>query len=405
MRSALIVGGGVSGCSCAYFLHKRGFRVELLEREDLLGGLSATHLYHGHPYEFGPHVWFWPKPGLNEILKELTEGKLYDVDRKLYSFTDDALYRYPIHMSDIQAMKDKDKIMAELALCRGPNMKLIPEKLPKIGECSFEQYFTAALGPTLYAKFMKDYTAKMWGIPGSELSTKMVWADRIKDAYTGAPYDPLKFEDHSLGKGQPNWYPEAGWNPVWAKMTEGCEVHLGINITGPLKWTNGGQIYSTQGSVRHTWYTKDFDYIIWTLHSDEIFGHAQLPACGRIVTPIFIPESIRFGQAESIHFPDKMPLTRLTNMDRITRCAATGTLLMAEIPVGRAHMPDPVGYQFYHGRCYNQQTDEAIELHAQYVEDAQKLIPNLLFCGRHANFKYWGMPETVNAAKELCEVL
>jgi len=27
-----------------------------------------------------------------------------------------------------------------------------------------------------------------------------------------------------------------------------------------------------------------------------------------------------------------------------------------------------------------------------------KKIPNLRYVGRHAEFKYWGMPETVNSA-------
>ena len=63
-------------------------------------------------------------------------------------------------------------------------MKLIEEQLPELGNCKFADYFTAAIGQTLYQKFMANYTWKMWNIPGDELETSMVWADRFHHAYT-----------------------------------------------------------------------------------------------------------------------------------------------------------------------------------------------------------------------------
>ena len=33
---------------------------------------------------------------------------------------------------------------------------------------------------------MANYTWKMWNIPGDELETSMVWADRFRHAYTKA---------------------------------------------------------------------------------------------------------------------------------------------------------------------------------------------------------------------------
>src|SRR5437588_733314 len=90
---------------------------------------------------------------------------------------------------------------------KGYDVTLIEEQLPQIGECKFAEYFTAAIGQTLYDKFMAQYTWKMWNVPGDELETSMVWADRFSSE-KGAPtttkvsgYDPLKFDDHTLGKG------------------------------------------------------------------------------------------------------------------------------------------------------------------------------------------------------------
>ena len=63
---------------------------------------------------------------------------------------------------------------------------MIESQLPELGHCKFADYFTAAIGPTLYEKFMANYTWKMWNIPGNELETSMVWADRFHHAYTQA---------------------------------------------------------------------------------------------------------------------------------------------------------------------------------------------------------------------------
>ena len=48
-------------------------------------------------------------------------------------------------------------------------------------------------------------------------------------------------------------------------------------------------------------------------------------------------------------------------------------------------------------KAYPQQSEHAFATYQSYVERGRK-IPNLRYVGRHAEFKYWGMPETVNAA-------
>lgn len=395
MPNVLIVGAGVAGCACAYYLRKKGVRPVLLEATSNLGGMAHTyeHVFENdkHLYEFGPHVWFWPNDDLNEDLRELTDGKLREIDRRLYTFTTDGhLHRYPIHMRDVEEMPDANTILAELAEHRCGDPWTLGN-MPKMGECSFEEYFKAAVGPTLYARFMEQYTQKMWGIPGSELDTKMVWADRIKDHYTKATYDPIKFEDHSLGQGQPNWYPEGGWNKVWSRMVGDCEVLYNTPVSGYWDIPN----------------SKSWDTIIWTLHSDLFFGHSDLPAMGRIVLPIVLPriKTIFGAWAESLHYADTTPVTRITEMGRITGAhGSESTMLVVEVPIASgARLPANVMLpQHIQERCYNLQSNNAREMHETYVRSAQRRLP-VLFCGRHANFKYYGMPEVVESAKKLVE--
>jgi UDP-galactopyranose mutase len=240
---------------------------------------------------------------------------------------------------------------------------------------------------------MKEYTHKMWGIPGSILDTKMVWADRMKDHYEGKPYDPIKADDHVLGKGLKNWYPMDGWNVVWRRMVEGCDVIL----SSPLH---------SHDSIHNEF--NRFDEVIWTLHSDVFFGYDNsLPAMGRLIIPFLVPEKqwVFPAGAESIHYSDTVALTRTTEMKTITRHRSPDSLIVLEVPMYDRHgLPgNVVNAKHFHPRCYNHQTDEARAKHDSFVEEAQKEHPNVHFCGRHANFKYWGMPEVVHNAKRMVE--
>src|SRR5262249_7284278 len=156
------------------------------------------------------------------------------IDRRLFTYveSDRQKYRYPVHYQDVALMPERDRIEDELRRNRDDNLRLIESRLPEIGACKFAEYFSAAIGPTLYGKFMADYTWKMWNIPGDELETSMVWADRFQSEQGGAPkaqkvtgYDPLKFDDHTLGKGiKFQVYPQDGWNAVWDAMAARATV-------------------------------------------------------------------------------------------------------------------------------------------------------------------------------------
>ena len=186
-NNILILGGGVAGSSMAYYLTEKGYTVTVIEKNSGVGGLARTCHYSGHPYEFGPHIWFWPggeADPINHTIAKLTNGELLHIDRRLFTYieADGRKYRYPVHYEDIDQMPEREAIHAEVRRHRDDQLKLIDDQLPELGHCKFAEYFGAALGPTLYQKFMANYTWKMWNIPGDQLETSMVWADRFRHA-------------------------------------------------------------------------------------------------------------------------------------------------------------------------------------------------------------------------------
>ncbi|HEX3704442.1 MAG TPA: FAD-dependent oxidoreductase [Vicinamibacterales bacterium] len=417
-RGILVLGGGVAGSAITYYLSEKGYDVTVVEQHREVGGLARTCYYSGHPYEFGPHIWFWPggeADPINQTIVRLTNGELLHVDRRLFTYVeaDGRKYRYPVHYDDVDRMPEREMIHDELRQHRDEQLKLIEDRLPELGQCTFAEYFGAALGPTLYGKFMANYTWKMWNIPGDELQTSMVWADRFRHAYTQAGaskarglrgYDPLKFEDHTLGQGIAfQVYPKHGWNAVWNAMVARATL-VRDRILGIRDERGRAHVLMASGEK---YYFADYHTVFCSIDIDALWGENTLPYTGRMMIPLLIP-GLRHAfpeGAESLHYSSCEFQTRVTEMKVITRHDSPDTLILIEVPVlpgaAAAFPANTVGYALEHNlfaeKAYPQQSEQAFATYQHYVDRGRR-IPNLRYVGRHAEFKYWGMPETVNAA-------
>ena len=414
----LILGGGVAGASMAYYLTDKGYDVTIVEKNSRVGGLARTCYYAGHPYEFGPHIWFWPggtDAPINATVVKLTNDELFYIDRRLFTYveSDRRKYRYPVHYAEVSDMPERELIERELRENRDAQLKLIDERLPEIGQCKFADYFTAAIGATLYNKFMANYTWKMWNIPGDELETSMVWADRFSAASEkgGAPtttkvsgYDPLKFDDQTLGKGiRFQVYPKHGWNAVWDAMVARATI-VRDRVVG-IRGEHRQPYVLLESGEKH--YFADYHTVFSSIDIDRLWGEDTLPYTGRMMIPLLIPGlASAFPEgAESLHYSSCEFQTRVTEMKVITRHESPDTLILIEVPVlpgAAACFPsNTIDYAIEHNlfaeKAYPQQSAQAFATYHAYVDRGKK-IPNLRYVGRHAEFKYWGMAETVNSA-------
>jgi len=92
-------------------------------------------------------------------------------------------------------------------------------------------------------------------------------------------------------------------------------------------------------------------------------------------------------------------------MKSITQHESPDTLILIEVPVlpgaAESFPRNAIEYalenNLFAEKAYPQQSEQAFATYQRYVDRGSK-IPNLRYVGRHAEFKYWGMPETVNAA-------
>jgi len=70
-HKALIVGGGISGLSAAYYLSKAGVRPILVERSPQVGGVIRTSVQQGCVLEAGPDGFMAAKPWAMDLIREL----------------------------------------------------------------------------------------------------------------------------------------------------------------------------------------------------------------------------------------------------------------------------------------------------------------------------------------------
>ena len=73
-HKALIIGGGISGLSAAYYLSKAGIRPTLLEKAPTVGGVIQTSVKEGCLLEAGPDSFIAAKPWAMELIREVGLG-------------------------------------------------------------------------------------------------------------------------------------------------------------------------------------------------------------------------------------------------------------------------------------------------------------------------------------------
>jgi len=102
VKKIAIIGGGISGLTAAYRLHRLGMDCTLFEAGPRLGGIVETHREDGFVIECGPDSWVAEKPWARELAIELGLGDEIipsnDHNRRTYVLQQGTLIPMPEHM-------------------------------------------------------------------------------------------------------------------------------------------------------------------------------------------------------------------------------------------------------------------------------------------------------------------
>lgn len=356
----IIIGAGFAGATAAHLL-KNKYDVTVVEGAATPGGGCETKFISGHPYTFGPRIFFSRDSEVISLLTSLVDIRNFDTVSWTYVEQDGSFYNYPLQYSDIPLM---------------PDSKLINTELSKIDEttiCSdnFENYWLSAIGPTLYEKFVNKYSKKMWGVESNKnLVANFEWVNK------GIP---IRDRDTRLYQDQFQGYPAAydGYNGFFKRALEGVNAIYGAKVSKFDIESN--KIFLECGESLHG------DIIINSVPVDTIFGNVfgRLLYCGRTFVPIILPtEQVLPDATTWVHYSGNEPFTRVTEFKKITGYKSPHTLIGIEFP-------NQIG------RYYPVQTEPELLKFEKY----KTLFPNNFYSiGRHGSFKYKGIPDAIRDA-------
>jgi UDP-galactopyranose mutase len=342
MRIA-VIGAGLSGCTIARLLKDRGHGVVIFEKEKVPGGLCRTGVHEGKLYQlFGSHNLHTRSEAVIEFVSKFSEFNHYV--HRVGTFVDGRTFPYPISYKTIGLLKEKDRILKEIAC--------LPEKMDV---SNFESCVVSMMGESIYKKFIENYTRKFWRISPKEMDAE--WAPKRIEIR----------QDDSLGYFKDEWQglPLKGYTHMFEKMIEGIPVHYNAEIKD--------------------YHDLDYDLVVSTTPIDELFGFCY----GRLAYR-GLDFKIRFDESKwedvqygCINFPNN-------DAAYIRKC--NYSFCYPNGPV-TSYI---VGYDFPgdHSRMYPLCTSENKKLFNQYLARLVQ-IKNLLSIGRLGLFSYYDMDETV----------
>ncbi|HKR00654.1 MAG TPA: NAD(P)/FAD-dependent oxidoreductase [Pyrinomonadaceae bacterium] len=234
-KKVVIVGAGPAGLTAAYELCKLGVESAVIEKDDLVGGLSRTVNYKGYHFDIGGHRFFTKVKAVEEMWREvLPNGDFLRCKRLSRIYYDKKFFHYPIRIPNVlKSLGLWNSLLISLSYLRA---KLLPEEPAE----TFEQYVSNHFGKRLYSIFFKSYTEKVWGLAGSEITAEWA-AQRIKGlslrtALLNAVSRRREGKDGVIRTlADEFYYPRMGPGMMWetvARMIErsGSQIHLGAAV-------------------------------------------------------------------------------------------------------------------------------------------------------------------------------
>lgn len=364
----IILGGGVSGCAVANELSKRNIDTVLIEKNSYLGGGCHTFFYGGHPYTEGPRPLSIMDGKAFDYINAVVPLRTFPLILDSYNEQDQRFYGFPIHWDDIQSMPDRDKILQELEDC------------PKINTATnLEDGWINAVGPTLYKKYIKTYTEKMWEVESNKVFEDFSWSVKGSPIQKGDRMCRLSNENPLHA------YPieETGYNRFFDYCVRNTQVILNTEIEEID--LEKRQVYIEDEVIKG-------DMIISTIALDDLMKgcYGELRYMGRDFHKIVLPTEHIFREGHHfIHYPNNEKFTRIVEYKNLTGHIADSTLLVMEVP---SHSNKLYSYNI------KSEQDKA----QKYLES---LPDNVYSIGRLGTYQYLNINQCIDMACALAQSL
>ncbi len=266
-QKVVIIGAGPAGLTAAYELSKEGLNSVVLEKDNVVGGISRTVNYKGYRFDIGGHRFFTKVRVVEDMWEEIMGNDFLERKRLSRIFYKNTFFFYPFRLSNaLWGLGLGNSIMILLSYVKSQLFPVKPED-------TFDKWVSNRFGKRLYQLFFKTYTEKVWGIPCSEISAEWA-AQRIKGLSLLEALKNALLQDSSSNKDRviktlidSFHYPKLGPGMMWEKVSdtvsdENSEVILnadveiihtgsgkvdkvGVNVEGTLREIEGSEFISS----------------------------------------------------------------------------------------------------------------------------------------------------------------
>ena len=223
-KKVVIIGAGPAGLTAAYELCKEGVPSIVLEKDDVVGGISRTVNYKGYLFDIGGHRFFTKVKAVDDMWREvLGEKRFLRRSRLSRIYYNKKFFFYPLKATN--ALLGLGLWNCVMMVASYAKAQVFPAK----NEKSFEDWICNRFGRRLYDTFFKTYTEKVWGIPCNEISADWA-AQRIKGLSLIATIKNALLSSQPKQKGDVIKtlidafdYPEKGPGMMWEMVAESIQ--------------------------------------------------------------------------------------------------------------------------------------------------------------------------------------
>lgn len=378
MERVLVIGAGLSGAVIGRHLAEKGVKVNIWEkRSHIAGNMYDYEDDHGFLVQkYGPHTF-------HTVKKELYEYMCRYEEWQDYKLTCGAVWggKYtptPFNFTTIDTFYPEEK----------------SEELKKHLLQAFKGRSTATVVEVLgnedplvreYAEFLfrndyAPYTAKQWGVSPEEIDPSVLARVPLRFSYdVGYFDDPYQV------------MPVHSFTSFFENLLHHSNIHVEL-----------GQDALKQLEIKDNQVTVDgrpfAGLVIYTGPIDELFHlkYGKLPYRSlRFEWKYSENESIQ--DAPVVAYPQEKGFTRITEYKKLPVQDKSGSSYALGYPLPYEEGKDMEPY-------YPVLTKESKEQYAKYKVLAEK-VPNLICCGRLADFKYYNMDQALERALDICPKL
>lgn len=272
LKTVLIIGAGPAGLTAGYELAKKGFKVTMLERDSIVGGISRTIKYKGFRFDLGGHRFFTKNKEIEQWWQNILHEDFLTRPRLSRWYYRKKFFDYPIKPLELLGVFGiVDSMKIALSYAKAKIKPIIPE-------ISVADWCINNFGHYLAKPFFIDYNLKLWGVHPRYLS-KDFTSQRVKGiSFMSALKDALK---KSLGIKDNNIkslieqfkYPKYGPGMMWEQVAKLIEARNGKVLTEwkvvKIKHKNGKIVSVTAQKGKKN---KEFkaDYVLSTMPLKEL---------------------------------------------------------------------------------------------------------------------------------------